>query len=118
LFFYLTHLALVWAVPVLGLNGLADPASLPLLGLVFSGLGLITMPLFNAWGRWRERMADAYALDITRKPEAFASAMTRLANQNLAEVDPEPWVVLLLYSHPPLRERIEHARAWSRAAAS
>jgi STE24 endopeptidase len=118
LFFYLIHLTLGWAVSKLGLDGIADPAILPLLGLVFSGLGLITMPLFNAWGRWRERMADTYALDITQKPEAFASAMTRLANQNLAEIDPEAWVVFLLYSHPPLRKRIEHARAWSSTTSS
>jgi STE24 endopeptidase len=37
--------------------------------------------------------------------------MTRLANQNLAEVDPEPWVEILLYSHPTLKKRIEMAEA-------
>jgi STE24 endopeptidase len=67
------------------------------------------MPLGNAFSRWRERRADAYALHTTQKPRAFASAMTRLANQNLAELDPEPWVVWLLYSHPPLKERIARA---------
>ena len=45
-------------------------------------------------------------------PGAFATAMTRLANQNLADADPEPWVVFLLYSHPPLRERIAMAEDW------
>ncbi|TFH36885.1 MAG: M48 family peptidase, partial [Anaerolineales bacterium] len=115
LMFYLMHLLLNWAVNGFGLGAISDPASLPLLALVFSALGLITMPMFNAWGRWRERMADDYALEVTRKPQAFASAMTRLANQNLADVDPEAWVVFLLYSHPPLRQRIERARAWSEA---
>jgi STE24 endopeptidase len=42
---------------------------------------------------------------------AYASALTRLANQNLAEVDPEPWVEWLLYSHPALRKRIKMAEA-------
>jgi STE24 endopeptidase len=116
LFFYLIHLMLRWAVGELGLNGIADPASLPFLGLVFSGLGLITMPLFNAWSRWREHMADTYALEMTKKPKAFASAMTRLANQNLVEADPEAWIVFLLYSHPPLRKRIDHAQAWASTA--
>ena len=115
LIFYLMHLLLNWAVIGLGLHAISDPASLPLLALVFSALGLITMPLFNAWGRWRERMADDYALDKTRKPEAFVSAMTRLANQNLADVDPEAWVVFLLHSHPPLRQRIERAQSWLEA---
>jgi len=115
LFFYLIHLVLDWTVPILGLEGIADPASLPLLALVFSGLGLVTMPLFNAWGRWRERMADDYALQLTQKPGAFIAAMTRLANQNLADVDPDAWVVFLLHSHPPLRARIDRAQAWSGA---
>jgi STE24 endopeptidase len=51
-------------------------------------------------------------LQSTGKREAFASAFTRLANQNLGEVDPEKWVVFLFYSHPPLGERIEKANSW------
>ena len=47
------------------------------------------MPLSNAYSRWRERLADRYALETTGKPGAFASAMTRLADQNLADADPE-----------------------------
>ena len=39
---------------------------------------------------YRERRADEYALQMTRNGTAFASALTRLANQNLAEIDPEP----------------------------
>ena len=54
-------------------------------------------------------MADDYALQVTGKNEAFASAFTRLANQNLGEVDPEKWVVFMFYSHPPLGERIAKA---------
>ena len=38
--------------------------------------------------------------------------MTRLANQNLADVDPEPWVVFLMYSHPPIRQRLALAANW------
>ena len=71
------------------------------------------MPLENAISRWRENMADDYALESTGKIEAFASAFTRLANQNLGEVDPEKWVVFLFYSHPPLGERIEKANNWT-----
>jgi STE24 endopeptidase len=57
-------------------------------------------------------MADDYALEATGKTEAFASAFTRLANQNLGEMDPEKWVVFLFYSHPPLGQRIEKAMKW------
>jgi STE24 endopeptidase len=76
--------------------------------------GLITMPLGNAFSRWRERRADEYALRVTGKGQAFADAMTRLANQNLADADPDPWVEWLLYSHPALSKRIKMAATFSR----
>ena len=71
------------------------------------------MPLGNSYSRWRERRADEYALQVTANPVAFASALTRLANQNLSDVDPEPWVETLLYSHPALGKRIAMAQAFS-----
>lgn len=106
---WLASLVLEWGVGYFGFDGVWDPAALPLFAVSIGLFGLITMPLGNAFSRWRERMADRYALDATRKPRAFASAMTRLANQNLAEMDPEPWVEWLLYSHPALRKRIAMA---------
>jgi len=94
-----------------GLAGAADPAALPWIGILLGAFGLITMPLSNAYSRWRESLADDFSLAVTAKPTAFASAMTRLANQNLAEAEPSRWVVFLLYSHPPLASRIEKARS-------
>ena len=109
---YLASLGLNWAIGIFGFTGPADIAALPALGLVLGVYGLLTMPLENAVSRWRENMADDYALESTGKVDAFASAFTRLANQNLGEVDPEKWVVFLFYSHPPLGERIEKANNW------
>jgi STE24 endopeptidase len=106
---YLTALGLQWGVSVFGFSSPADIAALPVFFLVIGAYSLVTMPLGNAYSRWRERRADEYAMQATHKPQAFVSAMTRLANQNLAEIDPEPWVVWLLYSHPPLKERIARA---------
>ena len=109
---FLASLALKWAIAYFGFTGPADNAAFPALMLIFSAYGLITMPIDNAISRWRERMADDYALQSTGKSDAFASAFTRLANQNLGEVDPEQWVVFMFYSHPPLGERIEKANHW------
>jgi STE24 endopeptidase len=39
--------------------------------------------------------------------------MTRLANQNLAEADPEPWVEFILHSHPAVSKRVAAARAYA-----
>ncbi|NLG95790.1 MAG: M48 family metallopeptidase [Chloroflexi bacterium] len=113
---FFAHLALRWGVGQFGFQGVGDIAALPLFMLVMGVFGLVTMPLGNALSRWRERMADQYALDATQNPRAFASAMTRLANQNLAEVDPEPWVEFLLYSHPALEKRIMMANRYAEKA--
>jgi len=107
---YLASLALNWGVAVFGLEGPADVAALPLFALVMGLYGLVTMPLGNAYSRWREQLADEYALEATHNGAAYASALTRLANQNLAEVAPEPWVEFLLYSHPALGKRIALAQ--------
>lgn len=110
---FLASLALDWGIVVFGFSGPGDIANLPLFGLVLGAYGLVTMPLGNAYSRWRERLADQYALQLTGKGDAYASALVRLANQNLAQVDPDRWVELLLYSHPPLNKRIAMARQFS-----
>ena len=110
--FYLASLAMNWAVTFFGFTGVSDVAAFPVLGLILGIYGFLTSPLDNAVSRWRERLADEYALQITGKNEAFASAFVRLANQNLGEVDPEKWVVFMFYSHPPLAERISMAKNW------
>jgi STE24 endopeptidase len=110
---YLASLALRWSVAIFGWSGLADPAGLPALALAIGAFGLVSMPLANSFSRWRERMADQFALQLAGHPPAFASAMARLANQNLAEADPEPWVVALFFSHPPLQARIKMAQEWA-----
>jgi STE24 endopeptidase len=109
---FLAALALRWGAAAMGAAGPYDPAAMPLFGLVLGAFGLVTMPLTGGWSRWRERLADQYALDSTHKPAAFASALARLANQNLAETDPEPWVEFLLYSHPALSKRIKMAEEY------
>ena len=110
--FYLAALAMNWAVAFFGFTNVSDAAAFPALGMVLGIYGFLTSPLDNAISRWRERLADEYALQTTGKNEAFSSAFIRLANQNLGEVDPEKWVVFMFHSHPPLAERIDMAKNW------
>ena len=107
---FIASLALDSAVSFFSFTSIADVAAFPALSLILGAYGLLTSPLENALSRWRENMADDYALSSTGKHEAFASAFTRLANQNLGEIDPEKWVVFMFYSHPPLGERIAKAK--------
>jgi STE24 endopeptidase len=96
--------------PGLGIG--ADPAALPLVMLVSGALSLMFTPLANAVSRGHERRADLYALNLTGKPAAFESAMRRLGALNLAEEHPSAAITFLFYTHPPLPDRIQGARAW------
>jgi STE24 endopeptidase len=98
----------------LELRGIADPAGLPMLMLIGGVWSFLVLPLANAMSRAQERAADRYALTTTRNVDAFVTAMKRLSQQNLAEEYPSPLVRWLFYSHPPIRERIEAARAFGR----
>lgn len=112
--FWLADLVMHWGIAAFGYTGLTDPATLPLLMVALSVFGLVTMPLSNAWSRWREVKADDYALTVTGKPRAFISAMTRLANQNLADAEPPAWVEFLLHSHPSISKRVAMAKAFEK----
>ncbi len=92
------------------LDGPADPAGLPLFGLIVVALGLMTLPLANGYSRWVERRADDFALAVTRNPEGFIGTMERLADLNLAERRPHPAKEFLLFSHPSIERRIARAR--------
>jgi STE24 endopeptidase len=91
------------------------PAALPLLVLVAEAAGLVALPIFNAFSRRIERSADRYALDLTARPEAFAAAIGKLASQNLIEVEPPRWAEVLLYTHPPVGQRIRMAEGYEHA---
>lgn len=107
---YLVNVVLHWAVETQhAYLGLADPATIPLLLALVGAFGLIVMPISNAYSRAIEYQADEYALQVTQKVEAFKSAMTRLANQNLADVEPSPIIEFLFHDHPSIRKRLKHA---------
>lgn len=92
-----------------GTNDLANPRSLPAIGLVMTLAGLLLTPLQLAWSRAIERKADRYAIALTNNPAAYAAAMTKLSGTNLADPNPPRPITLLLHSHPPLAARIAAA---------
>jgi STE24 endopeptidase len=112
--FFVAHLVLGGAAEPLGYRSVSDPAALPLLMLTGGSWSFVVLPALNALSRAQERAADRYALETTRNPDAFVSAMKRLSQQNMAEEQPSRLVRLLFYSHPPIRERIDAARAFTR----
>jgi STE24 endopeptidase len=110
--FYLASRMLAGFSEAFGLRSVADPAGLPLLLLAAGGVSLLMVPVAYALSRANERSADRFALNLTKNPSAFISAMRRLGAQNLAEEHPSRIVQWLFYSHPPIRERIAAAQAF------
>jgi len=110
--FYVASQVLRQAAGPAGLRGVDDVAGLPLLLLAAGAVSIVMVPAAHAMSRAFERNADRFALDLTRNPGAFISAMRRLAAQNLAEEQPSRIVQWLFYSHPPIRDRIAAAESF------
>jgi STE24 endopeptidase len=98
-----------------GLDGIADPAGLPLLLVVFgaasAGMGLVT-----SWvSRAHEREADLEALEVLRRSDDVIEMLRRLHVKNLADLDPgrlRRWQA----SHPPAAERMAFAQRWAESS--
>ncbi len=99
-----------------GVTGIADLAALPLLALGLFAANLVLMPATNGVSRLLEAQADRFALQQTQNPQAFIATMRRLADQNLSEIEPPPWVEWLLYDHPPIAKRIALAQRYGGGA--
>jgi STE24 endopeptidase len=94
---------------------LSDFANLPLLILVATVLSFLLMPALNAYSRFNERQADRYCFQSVASVEPFISAMSKLAEQNLAEKTPSRWVEWFFHSHPAIAKRVAAAEAWAKA---
>ena len=113
--FYLASRVLAALSGSVGLRSVADPRACRCCCWRPEAVSLVMLPVAHAMSRAYERSADRFALDLTKNPGAFISAMRRLGAQNLAEEHPSKVVQWLFYSHPPIRERIAAARSLRRA---
>ena len=66
----------------------------------------ITMPLQNFVSRYFEGQADKTAVELTADPQTQVFMLEKLARSNLANVKPNNLLKYLIYSHPPIMERI------------
>ena len=96
---------------LLGVEGLWDVGSVPLLALVYGAVSIAAAPMVNLLSRWQERRADRYALRVTGNLEAFVSGLRRVSAQYLAEERPPRLVEWFFHSHPSLAARVAGARA-------
>ena len=99
--------AVYWAsLSWFGFSTIDQLAALPLLGLWLGVYSLIIGPVSNLISRVHERAADRFAVLMSRKREAFANALRKLAVVNLADTSPHPVIEFLFHSHPSIEKRI------------
>jgi STE24 endopeptidase len=94
-----------------GVDSLGDPASVPLLLLVFGAVTKATSLVEAWWSRSKERQADLEALELLVRPGDLVGVWRRMAPKNKAELEPS-WWQRLQHSHPEVAERMAFARDW------
>lgn len=93
-----------------GVRDLADPASMPVFGLVLGAVFLAAQPLITNVIRMNESAADAFGLDAAREPDGFARVAMRLSEYR--KIEPGPLEELLFYDHPSGATRVRMAMRW------
>jgi STE24 endopeptidase len=96
-----------------GVRGIADPAGLPLLALIFSAVFFVLTPVINTAVRVTEREADAFSINTSREPDAFAKVALKLGEYR--KLDPTPMEEFIFFDHPSGRARIRMAMDWKAA---
>jgi len=66
---------------------------------------ILDIPL-NALSRKYEYEADAYAKENSGQEEAIGLALKKLYKEDLGNLTPHPFVVMMEYTHPPLHQRL------------
>lgn len=95
-----------------GFSQPADPAAVPWLLIVISGLSFFLTPLLSAGSRYIEHEADVFTLEMTHLNEDAARAFIKLAEDSKIEPQPPLFIEYWLYSHPPLAKRIDFALSY------
>ena len=107
--FYATHLLLRWEALYETFDfSLPKPyIGLFLLSVFWQKVGFFLQPAYMALSRHFERRADLFAARFLGATAPLIASFRRLADDNLANLNPHPLYVLFHYSHPPLIERMQ-----------
>ncbi|MGH9453073.1 MAG: M48 family metallopeptidase [Terriglobia bacterium] len=109
---------LYWAVgrwgPDWKIRGVEDLASLPVILLIVVIFMFLASPGINGFSRYQEHQADQYGLEVVHGLVPDESQVAARSFQILGEIDlgdpnPSPFIKFWLFSHPPLKERIDFA---------
>lgn len=93
-----------------GTQGAADPASVAWMLPGAVAAWIASRPWLLAQSRLHEAEADAFALELTGRPEVLARVLTRLGARNLASEEASLLTRAFFLTHPPIPARIAAAR--------
>ena len=96
-----------------GVRGIADPAGLPVLSLIFAAVFFLLTPVINTAVRSCEREADAFGINCSREPDGMAKVALKLGSYR--KLDPRPLEEFIFFDHPSGRARIRMAMDWKAA---
>ncbi len=80
--------------------------SLVFFSFLFEPISKFFSVLMMIRSRKNEFEADAYAAEVTGKPDDLVNGLKKLSKDNLSNLTPHPFYVFLNYSHPPMLDRI------------
>ncbi len=80
--------------------------SLVFFTFLFEPVSKLLSVIMMILSRKNEYEADAYAAEVTGRPEDLISGLKKLSKDNLSNLTPHPFYVFLNYSHPPMLKRL------------
>ncbi len=95
-----------------GVRDIGDPASMPVLGILFALFGLLATPLNNTLIRVDESQADAFGLDVAKEPDGFASVAMKLSEYR--KIEPGAIEEMLFFDHPSGATRVRMSMQWKK----
>lgn len=93
-----------------GVSGIADPAGVPLLAVLFSIYSFVLTPVQNSIIRSNEAEADRFGIAVSGQPDGFAAAAMQLSEYR--KISPGYWEEILFYDHPSGAARVRAAMEW------
>ncbi len=94
-------------------GGMADPAGLPIVVMIFSVLSLLATPINNALSRTMEADADSFSLEHANEPDGLAKALVKTIEYRASS--PSDLEELIFYDHPSVEHRVRKAMDWKAA---
>ena len=94
-----------------------DWGAVVVLMLTFQVFTILSDPIGNTISRYVEHRADVYGQEVVHgivaDPQATGvHSFQTLGEESLDIPDPNRWMVLWTYSHPPIADRAEFAREY------